>query len=236
MRDVLSGNRGPINNKKNMFPSNRTNTSTTRKTDTIYKWMIDTAGWWQGCRIDICMYCMIMVYEGECYDHGVTVEGFLRVCDWWFKWLLQKWHVSMSMCKPVLSLHQAYMYKKRAFPNPSASSHISIIPNSLLPSAASLICRWRASAPLSTSASCCLWCRPLEGALWMAGCGCHSLLGRRDRWTRCVGRCGFRRHRPLWFCGKRGCRNSCSWCSYVASCAKPGTRRCRAIRWPLWQG
>lgn len=103
-------------------------------------------------------------------------------------------------------------------------------------SASSLISRWTASAPLSTSESCCLWCRPLEEALWMADCGCHSLLGRRDRWTRCVGRCGFRRRRPLWSCGKPGCRNSCSWCSCVSSCAKPGIRRCKVIRWPLWQG
>lgn len=98
------------------------------------------------------------------------------------------------------------------------------------------ICCWRASAPLSTSGNCCLRCRPLEEVLRMADCGCHSLLGTRGRWTRCVARCGFRRRRPPWSCGKRGYRSSCSWCSCAANCAKPGTRRCRVIRWPLWQG
>lgn len=122
------------------------------------------------------------------------------------------------------------------FQTPYAYSHIPNIQNSFLSSVASLICHWRASVPLSTSESCCLWHRPLGEALWMADCGCHSLLGTRDRWTRCVGRCGFRRRHPPWFCGKRGCRSSCSWCSCAASCAKPGIRRCRVIRWPLWQG
>lgn len=144
-------------------------------------------------------------------------------------------NVGVCVCEPVLSF-QANMYNKRAFPNPCAYSHISNIPNPLLSPAASLICCRRASAPLSTSESCCLWCRPLEGALWMADCGCHSLLGTRGRWTRCVVQCGFRRRRLPWFCGRLGCRSSCSWCSCAASCARPGIRRCRVIQWPLWQG
>lgn len=154
------------------------------------------AGWRQWCDVDKCMYCMIMVSGSERSEHGVLVKGLCPVYECFFQWLLQNicGHVDVCMCEPVLSFHQAYTYDKRAFPNPRASCQI---PNSFLSSAASFICRWRALAPLSTSESCCLWCRPLEGVLWMADCGCHSLLGRRDRWTRCVGQCGFRRHRPL---------------------------------------
>lgn len=178
---------------------------------------------WNKCERDVLVKglcaCMIGVFSDWCVSKNDVWECG-RVC----------------VCKPVLSFHQAYVYNKRAFPNPWAYSHIPNIPNSFLSSAASLTCRWRASAPLSTSESCCLWCRPLEEALWMADCGCHSLLGTRDRWTRCVARCGFRRRRPPWSCGKQGCRSSCSWCSCAASCARPGIRRCRAIRWPLWQG
>lgn len=158
----------------------------------------------------------------------------LCVCVIGFQWLLNKICVRKWPCASLLFLSRPT--RNGLFPNPCAYFHICNIPNSFLSSAASFICRWRASAPLSTSESCCLWRRPLEEALWMADCGCHSLLGTRGRWTRCVARCGSRRRRPPWFCGKRGCRSSCSWCSCAANCAKPGIRRCRVIRWPLWQG
>lgn len=156
--------------------------------------------------------CMIGVFSDNCKKYvGVCGSVHVQACSFFPPGV----HVQqMGFCKSL-----------RILPYPKDSSFKD-----------AFICRWRALVPLSTSESCCLWCRPLGGALWMADCGCHSLLGRRDRWTRCVARCGFRRRHPLWFCGKLGYRSSCSWCSCAASCAKPGIRRCRAIRWPLWQG
>lgn len=198
---------------------------------------------WQVGNKDVMLIneCTVWLWSWRWYkcEHDVLVKG-LFVCmigdfsDYCKNdvWECGRVCARMQAC----SFFPPGLHVQRAFPNPCAYSHIPNIPNSFLSSAASLICCWRASVPLSTSESCCLWCRPLEEALWMADCGCHSLLGTRDRWTRCVARCGFRRRHPPWFCGKRGCRSSCSWCFCAASCAKPGTRRCRAIRWPLWQG
>lgn len=165
-----------------------------------------------------------------------TREGPVWVCDWFSQRLHQMMCEIVGVCKPAfLSLHQACMYNN-GFTNPARPPKPQILQTPSLPLRSILICCWRASVPLSTSESCCRSRRPLEEALWMADCGCHSLLDTRDRWTRCAARCGFRRRRPLWFCGKPGCRSSCSWCSCAASCATPGIRRCRVIRWPLWQG
>lgn len=188
------------------------------------------AGWRSECSVDKYMYCMIMVSEGEWSEHGVLWRAYFWLCDYckndvwaWGRVRVQAFY--FFFIRPTCT-ETGFSKPQHSLPNPK-----------LLPfTCSSFICHWRAWVPLSTSASCCLWCRPLEEVLWMAGCGCHSLLGRRGRWTRCDGQCGFRRHRPLWFCGKPGCQNSCSWCSSSASCARPGIRRCRVTQWPLWQG
>lgn len=173
-------------------------------------------------------------------DYGHEGEIIVRTIYQWsayvYVWVNDYWIVckKVGVCKfffPGLHAQKNSFYKLL-----NITSISVIFRTRSLFSPASFICCWRAPGPPSTSESCCLWCRPLVEALWTTDCGCHSLLDTRDQWTRCVAQCGFRLHHLLWFCGKPGCRSSCSWCSCSANCAKPGTRRCKAIRWPLWQG
>lgn len=102
---------------------------------------------------------MNMVAEGERNVNTVLWRGLTCTCDCCVHRLLQKIKKGyVNVCEPVLSSQQADMYNKRAFANPRANSHFppNIPYSSPFSSAAPLIYRSRASAPPSTSESCCL--------------------------------------------------------------------------------